>query len=291
MPGLIVSLFRNLFRKRTVERALDDELQSAAELLTEEKMKDGLSHSEARRHALIELGGVEQVKEKVREIRVGRFVEDIARDLRFAVRTLAKSPGFTTVAVITLGLGIGANTAVFNIVREVVFSPRPYPHEKDVVQFYSQDKKHPEKFRLFSYTTYTDIRSASAVRALFSDVLSHNTVIVGLGEGEGSRRAFAAAISSNYFRTLEVPLAQGRGFLPDEEIPGNAVPVVIVITVWRTTSITCQTNRAFGKPRGTVGVKASSLYYIVARRELDFRFAQNFGLWNGRGFMARKVLA
>ena len=228
MPGRIVSLFRNLLCKNTVEQALDDELQASVELLTEEKMSEGLSRSEARRQALIELGGVVQVRDKVREIRVGRLLEDLAADLRFAFRTLARSPGFAAVAMTTLALGIGANTAVFNIVREVVFSPRPYPDEKQVVQFYSQDKTHPEKFRLFSYTNYADIRKDSAIRATFSDVLCHNTVTVGLGTGEGSRRAFVATISSNYFRTLGVTLVQGRSFLSEEETPGSGVPVVIV---------------------------------------------------------------
>jgi predicted permease len=214
-------------RKHTVEQALDDELRSSAELLTQEKMKDGYSRSAARRQALIELGGVEQVKEEVRAIRAGRFLEDFARDLRFALRTLAKSPGFTAVAVITLALGIGANTAIFSIVREVVFSPRPYPDEAQVVQFYTKDKKHPGNFRLFSYPTYAEIREQSAVGAVFSGVLAHNLTMVGVGEGEGSRRTFAAIVSSNYFSTLEVPLVQGRGFLPEEEKPGSAAPVVI----------------------------------------------------------------
>ena len=88
MPGRIVSLFRNLLRRNAVEQALDDELQSSVELLTEEMMKEGLSRSEARRRALIELGGVEQVRTKVREIRVGRLLEDFAADLRFALRQL-----------------------------------------------------------------------------------------------------------------------------------------------------------------------------------------------------------
>jgi predicted permease len=223
-------------RKRTVEQALDDELQSSVEFLTEGKMRDGLSPSAARRQALIELGGVEQVKEQVRAIQAGRLLEDFAKDARFTFRTLAKSPGFTAVAVLTLSLGIGANTAIFSIVHDVVFSPRPYPDEAQVVQFYAQDKKHPGNFRLFSYPTYTDIREQSQVKAAFSGVLAHNVAMVSLGEEKVSRRVFVALVSSDYFRTLEVPLAQGRGFLPEEEKPASAAPVVIASYLyWKNT--------------------------------------------------------
>src|SRR5437016_6613434 len=91
MRSRIGSFFRNLLRKGAVEQALDDELKSAVELLTQEKMKEGLSHPEARRQALIELGGVEQVKEEVRAIRPGMFLETFAQDLRYTVRILRKS--------------------------------------------------------------------------------------------------------------------------------------------------------------------------------------------------------
>ena len=236
MPRRILSLFRNLLRKRAVEQALDDELRFSVEILTEEKMKDGYSRSAARRQALLELGGVEQVKEEVRAIRAGRFLEDLARDVRFAFRTLAKSPGFTAVAVLTLSLGIGANTAIFSVVHDFIFSPRPYPHEAQVVQLYTQDKRHPSNFRSFSYPTYTDVREESAVSAVFSGVLAHNMAMVSIGEGETSRRTFVALVSSNYFRTLEVPLLRGRAFLPEEETPGSAAPVVIASNVyWKKT--------------------------------------------------------
>ena len=260
MASRITSLFRNLLSKHTVEQALDDELRSSVEILTEEeKMKEGLSQSEARRQALIELGGVEQVKEEVRAVRSGRFLEDFAKDLRFAFRTLAKSPGFTAVAVLTLSLGIGANTAIFTIVYDFVFGPRPFPDQAQVVQFYAHDKKHPGNFRLFSYPTYTDIRDRSAVSATFSGVLAHNLAMVGVGEGEVSRRTFAAIISSNYFRTLEVRLVQGRAFLPEEEKPGSDVPVVIASYVyWKKTGFDPQlvgkTIRVNERPFTVVGI-------------------------------------
>src|SRR5260370_40897170 len=128
MPGRIASFFRNLLRKRAIEQALDDELKSAVELLTQEKMNQRLSHPEARRQALIELGGVEQVKEEVRANRGGweSFVEKCWQDLRYGARTLRKSPGFTAVAALTLAPGIGSAPTIFSAIQNIPLNPVPY---------------------------------------------------------------------------------------------------------------------------------------------------------------------
>jgi len=297
MPSRIVSMFRNLFRRRTVERALDDELQSSVELLTEEKMKEGRPRAAARRQALIELGGVEQVKEEVRAARPGRLLENFARDLRFAVRTLAKSPGFAAVAVLTLAVGIGANTAIFTIVHDFLFSPRPYPDEAQVVQVYSKDSKHPSNFRAFSYPTYADIREQSAIKDLFSEVLAHNGAMVSIGEGETSRRTFVDIVSSNYFRALEVPLVQGRSFLPEEEMPGSGVPVVIVSYLyWKHTGfdprIVGETIRVNERPFTVVGIAPEyfSGTMMIFGPELYFPLGDYDLLTNGSSAEVRRSL-
>src|SRR5881396_505880 len=147
------------------------------------------------------------------------------RDSKFAFRQLLKAPGFTTAAVTVLALGIGVNTAVFSLVNTLFFAPPAYARPHEVVQLFSQDKKNPKKFRGFSYPTYLDIRKQNTV---FSDAMSFNLSLIGIGQKGDTRRAFAAIVSSNYFSVLGVPLARGRAFLPEEETPGRNAPVAIV---------------------------------------------------------------
>ena len=146
-------------------------------------------------------------------------------DLRFALRLLFKSPGFTAVAVLTLALGIGVNTAIFTLVHAMFFAPPSYQRPNEIVQLFSQDAKNPKTFRGFSYPTYRDICEQNTV---FSDLLAHNLSMVGLGEKGNTRRAFADVVSSNYFSVLGRAPAQGRTFLPEEETPGRNTPVAIV---------------------------------------------------------------
>lgn len=152
-------------------------------------------------------------------------------DVKFAARILARSPGFTAAAVLVLALGIGANSAVFNLVHALLFAPRPYARPAEIVQVFSQDTKNPKTFRGFSYPAYLDLRDRNPV---FSGLLAHNLAMVGIGGKENTRRTFAALVSSNYFSVFGVQPARGRAFLPEEETPGrNATVAIVSHTFWK----------------------------------------------------------
>ncbi len=154
-------------------------------------------------------------------------------DLRFSLRLLAKSPGFTAAAVLVLALGIGLNTGMFTIIYGLAFSPRPFAEPERIVQVYTQERRQPDNYRLFSYPLWQEL---NARRDLFAGVMAFNHTIVGHQEGTDTRRAFASIITSNYFETLGIHLARGRLFTAAEERPGAALPVVIVSHAhWRKT--------------------------------------------------------
>jgi predicted permease len=232
MPGRIVSLFRNFFRRNTVEQALDAELNSSVELLTEEKMKEGLSHSEARRKALIELGGIEQVKEEVRAIRPGRFLDNFARDLRFAVRQLRRNTGFTVTVIVTLALAIGANTAIFSLVNALMLKSLPYSHPERLGTIYTRitgskvsDERHhldDEQWDLLRDNVPSLISAVSGVTS-------------GVNLQTGSRVQFVrdGRVSARYFETLELQPIIGRSFSLEEDRPHGPKVAILSYGIWR----------------------------------------------------------
>jgi predicted permease len=155
---------------------------------------------------------------------VESLMPHLAQDIRYGVRTLLKTPGFTAVAVLVLAIGIGANSAMFTLVNALLFKPLA-GRTGELVGLYSHDTTQPGSYRAFSYPNYLDVREGNDV---FDALMAHTFAMVGVPAGDGMKRAFAEVVSSNYFEALGAPLAAGRPFSAAEERPGARVPVAIV---------------------------------------------------------------
>jgi predicted permease len=147
------------------------------------------------------------------------------QDLRHGFRLLVRQRGFTAVAVIVLALGIGANTAVFTLVNGLVIKPRPGAPDAELAGVYSRDRTQPDAYRAFSFPNYLDLRDR---KDLFASLTAHNFSLVGLTEGDKTRRVFVDISTGNFFDTFGVKLALGRTFTADEERPGADIPVAIL---------------------------------------------------------------
>ncbi|MGH9764993.1 MAG: ABC transporter permease, partial [Blastocatellia bacterium] len=224
-------IFRNLFRRTRVDRELSEEMSSYIEMLVARKIRDGASPEEARRMAMIEFGGVDQVKERVRDARLGRTLETLSQDLRYGFRTLRKSPGFTAIAVLTLGLGIGANSAIFSVVNAVLLRPLPFEDADKLVElresFLSKgidsEAVSPADFQYWR----DNARSLSGIAAYYN-WQSFN--LTGTGDPE---RLNTSTVSTNFFRVLGVRPEAGRDFSDAEGAPGQNSVVVISHSLWK----------------------------------------------------------
>src|SRR5947199_4540942 len=173
--------FRSVFRRSTVEQELSDELRFHLEKLIEEKVARGMTKAEARYAALRELGGVEQVKEECRDMRRVNYLEDSLQDVRYGLRQLHRSPGFTAVAVVTLALGIGANTAIFSVVDAVLLRVLPYRDSDQLVRLWDSFGNRGN-YAPVSYPNFMDWRAWSHNYAGMAAYTAADYVLTGQGE-------------------------------------------------------------------------------------------------------------
>jgi len=222
---------RSLFRKEQVDRELDDELAGFLEMATEEKIKSGMSREDARREVRLEMGSPEVAKEIVGAASWESLVETSWQDLRFAARMLRKNPSFTTVAVLTLALGIAANTTVLSWISATLLNPIPgVAHTSDLVTVMRGDRTdHPTP--PFSYP---DLRDLSERTQSFSGLLGYHDDYMSLTSAAKPERLYGALTSANYFDVLGVRPILGRTFLPEEGTPrAGAAVIVIGYAVWQ----------------------------------------------------------
>ncbi len=277
MPPMarLSSLWRNLFHKDRADKELTEEVQTYLDLLIATRIKEGLKPEDARRVSLVEMGGIEQVKESVREVRTGQTLETMWQDLRYGIRMLRKYPGFTCVAVLTLGLGIGANTALFQLIDAVRLRLLPVKAPQELANVHLADTKGMRggwsRPTAVTYPIWEQIRAHQQV---FSGVFAWGTDRVNLAPGGEVRPARMLYVSGDFFNTLGVGPALGRVFAAADDQRGCGAPGLIIShEFWQ---------REYGGDANVIGRKLTlgeHTFEIIGVTPADF-----FGMEVGRSF-------
>ena len=270
---------RGLFRKERDDRELDEELRSYLDAAANVKMRAGVPHDEAVRAARMEMGSLESVKEEVRAVGWETGVAAIWQDLRFGVRTVAKSPGFAAVAIITLALGIGANTAIFSVVNAVLLRPLPYPEAARIVQVWHvpPPKSFPGMTRFaVSPANYLDWRSQNHV---FEGIEIYGFGAFNFTNGDRPEVVQAARVAADFFSVLRVQPMMGRIFAPEEDQSGHSDVVILAHAFWQS---------RFGANRDIIGQTVAlngNKYTVVGVMPPSFQFpAPPDAQWNPQIF-------
>ena len=232
MINQLIQLWRRLFfylRRDQFDRELEEEMKFHLEMKAKENAEAGMEPLEARYAAQRQFGNQTLLREASREMWSVRFIETLMQDLRYGARMLVKNPGFTAIAVLTLALGIGANTVVFSIINAVLFRPRPVAEPERLVELYSSDARNP--YGGAGYQDYLSFRDQGEV---FSGLAAYRPKRFMLGGEDGVEPVIGEMVSGNYFEVLGVKAFSGRTFLPEEDrTPGSHPVVVISHHLWR----------------------------------------------------------
>src|SRR6516162_2828888 len=232
--------WQRLWRRKKMEEQLEKELRFHIDEHVNTLIAQGNDPDLARRNARLALGGPEQVKEKCRDARGTRWLEDVFQDFRYALRTLRQRHGFAAVAILTLALGSGATTVMFTVVNGVLLKPLAYPEADRLVTLRGKTEKYGEQWG-FSYPEFHDYQSTSrTLRSVAAWTYGGGTVTKP-GDAE---YLFGRHISSGLFSVLGVSLVAGRAFLQQEDQPGAAPVAVISYGLWQ---------RGFGGNPETIG--------------------------------------
>jgi len=232
---------RNLFRRARVERELADEIDQSVEHLVEENVAHGLSPDDARRAARLTIGGPDQVKDHVRDVRAGAWLDALRLDVRFAVRTFRHRPGFATIAVLTLGVGMGATTAIFSLIDSVLLKPLPF-HEPDRLTMVWEVRPRFNQPRIETAPmNYLDWQQQVSAFESLGAYVNGFANLTGDGPPE---RLINPQVTPNLFPTLGVAPLIGRWFAEPEGARGRPNVAILSYELWQ---------RRFAGDRGIVG--------------------------------------
>ena len=234
MISRLRGLWNNVFRRNQLDRDLDEELRAYAELVSAEKIRAGLSPEEAYRDTRREMGGDEQIRQSVRDIRAGALLDRLAQDIRYGIRTLSRSPGFCLVAVATLALGIGANTAMFSLLDQIVLRLLPVKEPERLAMITERGNFYGDSYgpNTISWPMFEDLRDNNRV---FSGMFCRFSTPVTLGDGDRAAQVTAELVSASYFSVLGVDMALGRPITPqDDSVPDSQPVVVLSYGFWQT---------------------------------------------------------
>ncbi len=223
-------LWRRLRHGGTRERGLDEEVQFHINQQTEKYVRAGMSRDEARRKALTRFGGVESTKEQTRDEFRPAFLDDFSRDLRYGVRLLFRSKVFSIVAILTLGLGIGAATAVFSVVNGVLLRPLPYPDPDRIVRLHQVDKNGRRNNNV-SEPNFDDWKSGTRSFTAMAEMSAAPQPVSLNGD---AIMVTGALVSREFFDVMAVRPIVGRGFLPEEQHVGATPTAIVSDRLWRT---------------------------------------------------------
>jgi hypothetical protein len=219
---------RNLFRSEQIDRELQDELASHLEMQIEDNIRSGMSPAEARRQAVLKLGGLEQTKESARDLRGFQFLENLTRDLRFGFRSLLKNRGLSFIAILALTLGIGATTVMFSVIYSVVVDALPYKNFDRSVVFKVQNLANAGAWKGRDYFIPGETRALRQQNHVFEDTVVYNGIRLQYDNGKSNRYwPWGELITANTFEFLGVAPFLGRAFSQEDGRPG-APPVFVM---------------------------------------------------------------
>ena len=241
LPSRIWSFWKTLFGRRRVEADLHDELSGYLDELTRKKIRKGLAPDEARRAASIEMGGVEPVQEASRDARIGAGFETALRDARYAWRSLWKSPGFALATIATLGLGIGANTAIFSVVDSMLLSPLPYRDSSRLVFIWSDMSEAGYPRAPLSGPELADLRRSARQFSGFGAIWANTAALTGDRDPQQLR---IGRVTPDFFSVLGAEAARGRTFRAGDDSGGAPPTILLSDALWQ---------RRFGGDPAVVG--------------------------------------